>query len=138
MKFNKLFGKLYNRVKNQEYVDDSDKNDIKSYSVPKLIELSEDLPEKSYDLKDLERQIYKDTPWGEGLTISDVLNDPKKYMDHMKRIKNSDLSYPILIAPNGEIADGNHRLAKAVMNKENTIKAKVFPDNESMQGARVE
>jgi hypothetical protein len=44
-------------------------------------------------------------------------------MDHCDRINNADLSYPIIFAPNGDIADGVHRIAKAIREGKKYIKA---------------
>ena len=53
------------------------------------------------------------------ITPNQVLNNPKKYLHQYKRIKNTDLKFPIDIAKNKkgrwEIIDGLHRLVKAKM-----------------------
>lgn len=59
----------------------------------------------------------------------DVLAKPDKYSDEIKRIKNADLKYPIIIA-NGFVVDGVHRLTKAYLNKNETIRAYIFNKNE--------
>lgn len=65
--------------------------------------------------------------WGDW-SPQDVLNKPtlKKYADDMKRIKEADLSYPILMNTKGKILDGYHRVAKAVLEGESSIKAQIF------------
>ena len=45
---------------------------------------------------------------------------------HIRRIENADLRYPILLDPDGSVADGWHRIAKAILNGDLTIKAKRF------------
>jgi len=50
----------------------------------------------------------------------DVMNNPKKYKNEMKKIKNADLKYPIIV--NNSI----HRLAKSYMKKLLTIKCYIF------------
>ena len=42
---------------------------------------------------------------------------------HIERINNANLDYPIILTPEGIICDGWHRIAKAVLNKDTTIKA---------------
>ena len=42
---------------------------------------------------------------------------------HMKRVQNSDLKYPIILDDLGQICDGNHRVVKALVNGDKTIKA---------------
>ena len=57
----------------------------------------------------------------------DVLKNPKKYPDEVKRIENADLKYPIIMFENpGFIVDGVHRLTKAVLENKKTIRAYVF------------
>jgi hypothetical protein len=56
----------------------------------------------------------------------DVLKTPKKYKDEIKRIKNADLRYPIIITSNNNIVDGVHRLTKAYLNKNKKIKVYKF------------
>lgn len=56
---------------------------------------------------------------------------------HIKRIEDSDLNYPILQDPTGCIIDGWHRIAKAILNGDTTIKAKrlnVMPEYDSIDG----
>ena len=54
-----------------------------------------------------------------------VLNNPAKYKDDYKSIKNADLTYPIIIH-NNNIVDGVHRLTKAYMENKKEINAYVF------------
>ena len=44
------------------------------------------------------------------------------FIEHIKRVKAADLDFPIIISPNGVIVDGRHRLAKALLDGNNTIK----------------
>lgn len=55
----------------------------------------------------------------------DVIMNPKKYPDEIKRIKNSDLKYPIMVH-NDYIVDGVHRTIKAMLNGQDSIKAYSF------------
>lgn len=43
--------------------------------------------------------------------------------NHCKKVNAADLSKPIILAWNGEVADGRHRIIKAVMLGKRTIKA---------------
>lgn len=45
------------------------------------------------------------------------------FCNHVKRIENASLQYPIIIDALGYVADGWHRIAKAIINGETTIKA---------------
>lgn len=44
--------------------------------------------------------------------------------DHLRRAMKADLNVPILLDWNGSIADGRHRIVKALMRGKRTIKAK--------------
>lgn len=50
-------------------------------------------------------------------------------MDHAERILHADLHYPIILTPDGEVADGMHRLAKARWMGMTEINAVRLPDN---------
>ena len=83
--------------------------------------------------------VSKLSPWLEGkewgdYSPRDVLNNPEKYPEEMKDIKNADLEYPIFIYKD-MVIDGNHRLAKAVLEGKESIKAKIITD-EQMEQAR--
>jgi hypothetical protein len=65
--------------------------------------------------------------WGDW-SPKDVLEKPtlKKHAENAKRIKEADLSYPILVTPKGVIIDGYHRIAKAMQQGQKEIAAQVF------------
>jgi hypothetical protein len=48
---------------------------------------------------------------------------------HMQAVIDADLSYPIILDEDGELMDGRHRIMKALLNKEETIKAVRFDKN---------
>jgi hypothetical protein len=60
--------------------------------------------------------LYKD------LTLRDMVT-------HMQAVNNADLSYPIILDEDGEVMDGRHRIMKALLNNEKTIKAVRFDKN---------
>ncbi len=37
------------------------------------------------------------------------------FVDHCRRVLDADLAYPILLGPRGEVLDGMHRIAKAMV-----------------------
>lgn len=55
-------------------------------------------------------------PWGDQSILS--------YCNHIKRIENTNMEYSIIQAPSGWIIDGWHRVCKAILNGDETIKAK--------------
>ncbi len=76
--------------------------------------------------------------WGyakQPITPIDVINNMKlkKYSDDANRIKNADLSYPVILTGKElKIVDGYHRISKALIEGKKIIKAYVF-DNKLMK-----
>jgi hypothetical protein len=58
--------------------------------------------------------------------VFDDLEDVGDFAVHMKRVSNTDLSKPIILSAKGEIMDGWHRVAKALVENRNKIKAVKF------------
>jgi len=83
-----------------------------SYSVARLIDEARDL--QPFDLPimgmDLSYQIWQ------GCNIFALAY-------HVKRVFDADLSKPIILDWNGSVADGRHRLIKALVAGKKTIKA---------------
>lgn len=55
-------------------------------------------------------------PWGEQINTNSLIF-------HFKRIQEADLNFPIIYDDEGIIADGWHRICKAILEKRQTIKA---------------
>lgn len=87
------------------------------WSVPRLFELSKGLPIMNIPIDHL--NIYN--KYGD-VTLRDMVM-------HMKAINNANLAYPIILDEDGDIMDGRHRLMKALLNGEKTIKAVRFEEN---------
>ena len=66
-----------------------------------------------------------DTPLA-SLSIDSIpwtnLDDMYDFCHHMKRVNDCSLEYPIMLAPNGCILDGAHRICKAIILGKKTIK----------------
>ena len=92
-------------------------------------------------LRKLDVNAFADTlkykGWGDGTSgrnysALQVLANPKKYPDEMRRIKHANLSYPIIFFElnktrgDGFIVDGVHRLVKATLEKRKHINAYIF------------
>jgi len=89
------------------------------WSVPRLIELSKNLTVMEIPIDHLNVcNRY------ENLRLRDMVS-------HMKAVQNADLSYPIILDEDGEIMDGRHRIMKAILGGEKTIKAVRFDTNPS-------
>ena len=89
------------------------------WSVPRLFELSRDLPVMDVPLAHL-NLYYTYTK----LTLREMVT-------HFKAINAADLSYPIILDEDGELMDGRHRLMKAMLLGEETIKVVRFTENPS-------
>lgn len=48
---------------------------------------------------------------------------------HMKLIEEADLSFPIILSADGDVMDGMHRVAKAVLQGRQEIEAVQFEDD---------
>lgn len=109
--------------------------------VYKLIHLTQEMPETLVEmadyLDDLDDPCWTDDQ-GNRFTprhIAEVYREygpvagANKYpnlRDHLQQIEQVDYSHPILIFE-GKIIDGSHRFAKAFIDNQTSIKAKVIP-----------
>lgn len=90
-----------------------------SWSVPRLFELSRDLPIMDIPINHLNLYYsYSD------LTLRDMVM-------HMNAVNNADLDKPIILDEDGDLMDGRHRLMKAMLLGKETIKAVRFDYNPS-------
>lgn len=82
------------------------------YSAAKLIEHSKKYKEFNMPLVgiDLRRSCW-------------TINDIDDFIYHAKRCSDANLDYPIILDTCGTIADGMHRVAKAIVHGHTTIKA---------------
>jgi hypothetical protein len=97
---------------------------LQAWDVDRLIELSRMLPRKQVSIELLGEL---DRPWagdGEAQTWREMLA-------HIRLIQEADLSYPIILAANGEVMDGRHRLARAALEGRSTIDAVQFDTDPS-------
>lgn len=91
-----------------------------------------------FDVWDVARliQLVKDTPV-EDLPLSSIADIDREYwfdhgvaptvrnvVEHCRLIQEVDLSYPIVIDPDGRVMDGMHRVARALLEGRRTIAAK--------------
>jgi len=81
----------------------------------------------NFDIPFWEEEIIND--WN--LTPREVVKHPKYHQNHYQKVLQSDLQYPICIARNKKgrwfVLDGTHRLTKAYLNKQKTVKVKIIP-----------
>lgn len=79
-------------------------NGTHTWFVRDLHRLSEELPIVQKKLSDFKE--WDEAVWDQELTI-------RQFAEHMKRVQDADLKYPILLSEDGWIMDGAHRLVKA-------------------------
>lgn len=90
-------------------------NGEEAWLVQTLWEAAEDLPAYEVPLIGIPTDIE---PW------DDLDQGYLGYLAHVKLIMEADLDYPIILTPNGVIADGRHRLGRAIVEGRTTIKIK--------------
>ena len=86
------------RVRKQYYFQPSAQG-LLAWDVDRPIELSRDLPRKHVRLTDLGELDRKWSGDEEGQTW-------RQPLDHIRLIDAADLSFPIIVAANGEVVDG--------------------------------
>ena len=89
-----------------------------AWAVETLWEAAKDLPAYEVPLIGMNIDI---TPW------DSVMDDFLTYLSHVKLILDADLSYPVILTPAGAIADGRHRIGKAVVQGLTKIKVVRLP-----------
>ena len=92
-----------------DYYDDGNGN---QYSVARLID-------------DTKKLVPFDAPLS-AINLSGAIWDGADMFDlafHCKKVNEADLSIPIILSWNGAIADGRHRVIKAIIKGKRTIKA---------------
>lgn len=90
-----------------------------SWSVPRLFELSRNLPVMDIPLDHIHMYYTYDK-----LTLREMCG-------HMQAVIDADLTIPIILDEDGEVMDGRHRLMKALLTGAPTIKAVRFDENPS-------
>ena len=116
----------------QQYHFRKSENGLLAWDVLKLIELSKDFEVIKVPLNEI-REL-KEAYWF-GLGAPPVTED---IAQHAKQIYEADISYPIILCPEGKVMDGMHRVCKAFLEKRETILAVRFtylhePDYIGMQ-----
>ncbi len=94
---------------------------VDAWDVDRLIELSADLPVEEVDVAKIgaiDTDYWFDTS-GDEPTVRGVV-------EHARRINDVDLARPIILGADGRVMDGMHRVAKAILEGNATIKAVRF------------
>jgi hypothetical protein len=93
-----------------------------AWDVDRLIELSKGFAHKRIPIEDLGEL---DRPWsGDGQQQT-----WRELIAHIRMIDQADLAYPVILAANGEVMDGRHRIAKAALAGRDTIQCVQFEED---------
>ena len=82
---------------------------LRAWDVDRLISLSASLPTEQVPLAAIS-EVDADYWFSRG-TLATV----RAVVGHMQLVNESDLSYPIILDPDGGVMDGMHRVAKALL-----------------------
>ncbi|WP_276981825.1 hypothetical protein [Ferrimicrobium acidiphilum] len=93
-----------------------------AFDVDRLIELSYGLPIENVALASI---TDVDTPYW--FYTNPELPTVREVIEHTKLIHEANLTYPILLSIDGEVMDGMHRVAKAILEGSTTIRAIHLP-----------
>lgn len=94
---------------------------LDAWDVDRLIQLSGDLPIRDV-LLDAITEVDTDYWFRYGPIVPTV----RRVVEHMQLAADVDMSYPIILAANGRVMDGMHRVARAILDGNATIKAVRF------------
>ncbi|RMA43226.1 hypothetical protein [Rhodophyticola porphyridii] len=91
------------------------------WDVRKLVRLAKTLPVLDVPLAEIGEldEVY----WYGGGDLPTV----RSIASHARLMAEADLAWPILLSAEGRVMDGMHRVAKAAMAGEETIRARRFP-----------
>lgn len=113
------------KIEKLDLIENNYVNYGKTWSVIKLIEHSKQFPVFEMPLAgiDLNRSAWS-------------IEDLDDFIYHLNRVNKTNLEYPIIIDSYGVIADGLHRVVKAISQGDRTILAirlETMPDADSIQ-----
>lgn len=94
---------------------------LDAWDVDRLIDLAAGLPVEELAIPDIDEidSVYWFDEW-QRPTVRNVV-------DHFRLVQEVDLSYPIILGPDGRVMDGMHRVARALLDGRPTIRAVRLP-----------
>lgn len=107
-------------MRKQYYFRPSERG-ILAWDVDRLVALSRDLPRRQVPLGDI-REL--DADW-----LDDEPFTWRTLLEHMELIEQADLGYPIILAADGTVMDGMHRVARAVREGRTEVEAVQFAED---------
>lgn len=121
----RILPKLFSNNEDSEtYIDGEHE-----YDVRKLWKIAKSIPIQTISASELSWILDEKKVWDDNFTPRDIINlsdAEKKDNEHWIRIKNADVSYPILISADGWIIDGVHRFCKLLLSGNNMIRVRKF------------
>jgi hypothetical protein len=106
-------------VRKQYYFRDSPRG-LLAWDVDRLVTLTQNFPRRQVPLTSIQEL---DDQW----SGNDGPRSWRSLVEHIQLIDAADLSFPIILAADGLIMDGRHRVAKALREGRDTIDAVQFP-----------
>ena len=97
--------------------------DFDAWDVDHLIELSASLPVKEVPLASI-AEIDSDYWFGADDSSATV----RILVRHMELVNAADISYPVILGPEGQVMDGMHRIAKSLLEGRTTVRAVQFEE----------
>ena len=91
---------------------------LHAWDVDRLIDLAADLPIEEVALSAFD-EVDTDYWFGHGYRPT-----VRAVVEHVRLVNHADLSYPIILDPDGRVMDGMHRVARALLEGRSTITAK--------------
>lgn len=106
------------------YASGTDPEVLCVWSIERLLELAESLPEKLICIDQIAE--FDENTW-----FSSGYDEPtcRWVALHSKRIYDADITLPLILSADGSVMDGMHRVAKAWLMNIPTISAKQFSEN---------
>ena len=90
---------------------------LDAWDVDRLIELSRDLPVK---------QVAVSSIWELDTAYRSQAHTVRQVAEHFRLVRDVDPSYPIILAVDGRVMDGMHRVVRALLDGRTTIAAVQF------------
>ena len=118
-----LNSRRYRAAMRKQYFFRPSERGYKAWDVDRLVALTKDFPRIQVALSDL-RELDEAFPADEKGVVT-----WRNVVGHMALIEAADSSYPIILAANGEVMDGRHRVAKAMLERKTTIEAVQFTND---------
>lgn len=98
------------------------KQRLDAWDVDRLIQLSASLAIEDVNLEDIDE--IDTNYWFDEKAKPTV----REVVEHAKLIEDVDMKYPIILGPDSRVMDGMHRIARAMLDNQPTIKAVRFTE----------